>query len=157
MAFLTQTTLSLDETTDIVNRLRERFPKIKGPKSQDICYATENRQVAVKAVAPMTDLLLVVGSKNSSNSQRLVEVCQRSGVASYLVDDELDVQLEWLENVNSVAITAGASAPEHLVEQLIAFLQANGFGALEEIEIKEEDVRFSLPPELTQIQAIAAV
>ena len=157
MAFLTQTTLSLDETTDIVNRLRERFPKIKGPKSQDICYATENRQVAVKAVAPMTDLLLVVGSKNSSNSQRLVEVCQRSGVASYLVDDELDVQLEWLENVNSVAITAGASAPEHLVEQLIAFLQGNGFGALEEIEIKEEDVRFSLPPELTQIQAIAAV
>ena len=157
MAFLTQTTLSLDETTDIVNRLRERFPKIKGPKSQDICYATENRQVAVKAVAPMTDLLLVVGSKNSSNSQRLVEVCQRSGVASYLVDDEHDVQLAWLENVNSVAITAGASAPEHLVEQLISFLQANGFGTLEEIEIKEEDVRFSLPPELTQIQAIASL
>ncbi len=155
VAFLTQTTLSLDETTDIVNRLREKFPKIKGPKSQDICYATENRQIAVKAVAPMTDLLLVVGSKNSSNSLRLVEVCQRSGVASYLVDDESDVRLEWLENVKSVAITAGASAPEHLVEQLIAFLRMNGFGKLEEIEIKEEDVRFSLPAELTQIQVSA--
>ena len=159
VAFLTQTTLSLDETTDIVNRLRERFPKINGPKSQDICYATENRQVAVKAVAPMTDLLFVVGSRNSSNSQRLVEVCQRSGVPAYLVDDETDVQLSWLENVNKVAITAGASAPEHLVEQLIAFLQAQGYGAVEEIEIKEEDVRFSLPPELglTQIQGHASV
>ena len=155
VAFLTQTTLSLDETTSIVDRLRQRFPLIKGPKSQDICYATENRQVAVKAVAPMTDLLLVVGSKNSSNSLRLVEVCQRSGVASYLVDDESDVKLEWLENVKSVAITAGASAPEHLVEQLIDFLRKNGFGTLEEIEIKEEDVRFSLPPELTQIQMSA--
>lgn len=155
VAFLTQTTLSLDETTSIVDRLRQRFPLIKGPKSQDICYATENRQVAVKAVAPMTDLLLVVGSKNSSNSLRLVEVCQRSGVASFLVDDESDVKLEWLENVKSVAITAGASAPEHLVEQLIDFLRKNGFGALEEIEIKEEDVRFSLPPELTQIQMSA--
>ena len=153
ISFLTQTTLSLDETTDIVERLRLRFPNIEGPKSQDICYATENRQVAVKAVAPLTDLLLVVGSKNSSNSQRLVEVCQRSGVPAYLVDDEGDVQSEWLDGVNSVAITAGASAPEHLVEQLIAFLQASGFESLEEIEIKEEDVRFSLPLELTQIQA----
>lgn len=148
MAYLTQTTLSLDETTHIVERLVQRYPHIEGPKSQDICYATENRQVAVKAVAPMCDLLLVVGSKNSSNSQRLVEVCKNHGVPSYLVDDERDVQAEWLVNVNSVAVTAGASAPEHLVEELIAYLKAKGFGTVEELQVREEDVRFQLPPEL---------
>lgn len=148
IAFLTQTTLSLDETSHIVARLRERFPQIAGPKSQDICYATENRQVAVKAVAPMTDLLLVVGSRNSSNSVRLVEVCRNAGRPAYLVDDEKDVRPEWFQGVNTVAITAGASAPEHLVETLIAHLQSNGYGTLEELEVKEEDVRFSLPPEL---------
>lgn len=148
IAYLTQTTLSLDETSHIVARLRERFPKIQGPHSQDICYATENRQVAVKAVVPMTDLLLVVGSKNSSNSRRLVEVCEKEGRAAYLVDDERDIRLEWLENVNTVSITAGASAPEHLVERIIQFLQLNGYGTLETLEVKEEDVRFSLPPEL---------
>jgi 4-hydroxy-3-methylbut-2-en-1-yl diphosphate reductase len=148
MAYLTQTTLSLDETSHIVKRLTERFPLIQGPHSQDICYATENRQVAVKAVAPLCELLLVVGSKNSSNSQRLVEVCQNSGVPAYLVDDAGDVLLEWLEGVGTVAITAGASAPEHLVEQIIDFLKANGFADLEELEVKEEDVRFQLPPEL---------
>jgi 4-hydroxy-3-methylbut-2-enyl diphosphate reductase len=148
MAYLTQTTLSLDETSHIVARLRERFPLINGPHSQDICYATENRQVAVKAVAPMTDLLLVVGSKNSSNSQRLVEVCRKEGRPAYLVDDESDVHEEWLNGVNTVSITAGASAPEHLVDDLIAFLQRSGFGDVETLEVKEEDVRFSLPPEL---------
>lgn len=148
MAYLTQTTLSLDETSDIVVRLRERFPHIEGPHSQDICYATENRQVAVKAVVPMTDLLLVVGSRNSSNSQRLVEVCRKEGRPAYLVDDENDVRAEWLDGVKTVSITAGASAPEHLVERLIEFLRANGFGTLETLEVKEEDVRFSLPPEL---------
>ncbi len=148
MAYLTQTTLSLDETRDIIDRLRERFPRVEGPHSQDICYATENRQVAVKAVAPLTDLLLVVGSRNSSNSQRLVEVCRKEGRPSYLVDDETDVKPEWFAGVNTVSITAGASAPEHLVESLIAYLQANGFGTLETLEVKEEDVRFSLPPEL---------
>lgn len=148
MAYLTQTTLSLDETRDIIDRLRERFPRVEGPHSQDICYATENRQVAVKAVAPLTDLLLVVGSRNSSNSQRLVEVCRKEGRPSYLVDDEKDVRPEWFAGVNTVSITAGASAPEHLVESLIAYLQANGFGTLETLEVKEEDVRFSLPPEL---------
>lgn len=158
MAFLTQTTLSLDETSDIVKRLRERFPQIEGPHSQDICYATENRQVAVKAVAPLTDLLLVVGSRNSSNSQRLVEVCRKEGRPAYLVDDENDVKTEWFAGVNTVSITAGASAPEHLVERLIEFLRANGYGTLETLEVKEEDVRFSLPPELnasrlTQINA----
>ncbi|MFN0106843.1 MAG: 4-hydroxy-3-methylbut-2-enyl diphosphate reductase [Bryobacteraceae bacterium] len=148
MAFLTQTTLSLDETTHIIARLRERFPLIQGPHSQDICYATENRQVAVKAVAPLTDLLLVVGSRNSSNSQRLVEVCRKEGRPAYLVDDEDDVRTEWFDGVNTVSITAGASAPEHLVERLIDFLRANGYGTLETLEVKEEDVRFSLPPEL---------
>lgn len=148
MAYLTQTTLSLDETSHIVKRLRERFPQVEGPHSQDICYATENRQVAVKAVAPLTDLLLVVGSKNSSNSQRLVEVCQQAGTPSYLVDDERDVQTAWLEGVNTVSITAGASAPEHLVERIIEWLQRQGFGSVETLEVKEEDVRFSLPPEL---------
>ena len=149
MAYLTQTTLSLDETSGIVARLRQRFPHIEGPHSQDICYATENRQVAVKAVAPLTDLLLVVGSRNSSNSQRLVEVCRKEGRPAYLVDDEKDVQTAWFENVNTVSITAGASAPEHLVERLIDFLRAHGFGSLETLEVKEEDVRFSLPPELS--------
>jgi 4-hydroxy-3-methylbut-2-enyl diphosphate reductase len=149
MAYLTQTTLSLDETSDIVTRLRQRFPQIEGPHSQDICYATENRQVAVKAVAPLTDLLLVVGSRNSSNSQRLVEVCRKEGRPAYLVDDENDVKTEWFAGVNTVSITAGASAPEHLVERLIEFLRANGFGTLETLEVREEDVRFSLPPELS--------
>ena len=149
IAYLTQTTLSLDETSHIVSRLRERFPLIEGPHSQDICYATENRQVAVKAVVPMTDLLLVVGSRNSSNSLRLVEVCRKEGRPAYLVDDETDVQTAWFEGVNTVSITAGASAPEHLVERLIDFLRANGYGTLETLEVREEDVRFSLPPELS--------
>ena len=162
MAYLTQTTLSLDETSHIVKRLVERFPLIQGPHSQDICYATENRQVAVKAVAPLCDLLLVVGSKNSSNSQRLVEVCQNSGVPAYLVDDASDVRTEWLGGVQSVAITAGASAPEHLVEQIMDFLKENGFADVEELEVREEDVRFQLPPELnsarlTQISMPAPV
>jgi 4-hydroxy-3-methylbut-2-enyl diphosphate reductase len=162
MAYLTQTTLSLDETSHIVKRLVERFPLIQGPHSQDICYATENRQVAVKAVAPLCDLLLVVGSKNSSNSLRLVEVCQNSGVPAYLVDDESDVQTAWLEGIATVAITAGASAPEHLVERIMAFLGANGFAEREELEVREEDVRFQLPPELnsarlTQISTPASL
>lgn len=162
MAYLTQTTLSLDETSHIVKRLVERFPLIQGPHSQDICYATENRQVAVKAVAPLCDLLLVVGSKNSSNSQRLVEVCQNSGVPAYLVDDESDVQPAWLDGVATVAITAGASAPEHLVERIMSFLETNGFAEREELEVREEDVRFQLPPELnsarlTQISTPASL
>jgi 4-hydroxy-3-methylbut-2-enyl diphosphate reductase len=162
MAYLTQTTLSLDETSHIVKRLVERFPLIQGPHSQDICYATENRQVAVKAVAPLCDLLLVVGSKNSSNSQRLVEVCQNSGVPAYLVDDESDVQKAWLDGIATVAITAGASAPEHLVERIMTFLEENGFAEREELEVREEDVRFQLPPELnsarlTQISTPASL
>ena len=148
VAFLTQTTLSLDDTKGIVARLMERFPKIMGPKTQDICYATENRQLAVKAVAPLCQALLVVGSQNSSNSRRLVEVCEKSGVPAYLLDDKSEVGMEMFDGVDRVAITAGASAPEHLVEELIEFLQANGFSELEEAEIKEEDVRFTLPADL---------
>ena len=148
VVYLTQTTLSLDETKDIVNRLLERFPKIVGPKTQDICYATENRQLAVKAVAPLCQALLVVGSQNSSNSRRLVEVCEKAGVPAYLLDDSTEVQPEMLNNVNTVAVTAGASAPEHLVQELINHLRAKGYDDLEEAEIKEEDVRFTLPSDL---------
>jgi 4-hydroxy-3-methylbut-2-enyl diphosphate reductase len=148
VAYLTQTTLSLDETRDIVSRLKERFPKIVGPHSQDICYATENRQIAVKAVAPFCGLLLVVGSQNSSNSRRLVEVCQKTGVPAYLIDDESEVREAWFEGVETVAVTAGASAPEILVERLIDSLKRRGYTDVEEVHVKEEDVRFSLPPEL---------
>jgi 4-hydroxy-3-methylbut-2-enyl diphosphate reductase len=147
--YLTQTTLSLDETTDIVNRLKERFPYIDGPPAQDICYATENRQMAVKAVSEWVDLLLVVGSQNSSNSKRLVEVGDNFGVQSYLVNDRSDVDARWLEGIRNVGVTAGASAPEHLVQELIEFLRDLGFHQMEEIELVDEDVRFSLPAELT--------
>lgn len=149
MAYLTQTTLSLDETRDIMERLKERFPAIVGPKSQDICYATENRQLGVKAVVPLCDVLLVVGSQNSSNSRRLVEVCVKEGVPSYLVDDRGEVKASWLEGVRTVAVTAGASAPENLVQELIDCLREKfGFAQLEEMELKEEDVRFHLPADL---------
>jgi len=147
--YLTQTTLSLDETTDIVNRLKERFPYIEGPPAQDICYATENRQMAVKAVSECVDLLLVVGSQNSSNSKRLVEVGDNFGVRSYLVNDRSDVDAGWLQGIRNVGVTAGASAPEHLVQELIEFLRDLGFHEMEEIELVDEDVRFSLPSELT--------
>jgi 4-hydroxy-3-methylbut-2-enyl diphosphate reductase len=151
VCYLTQTTLSLDETKEIVARLRERFPAIEGPPAQDICYATQNRQLAVKAAAPDCDLLLVVGSRNSSNSKRLVEVCEKSGVPAHLVDDATEVEPAWLEGVHTVAVTAGASAPENLVQNLIAALRQHGFQRLEEIQVKDEDVRFSLPSELAQL------
>jgi 4-hydroxy-3-methylbut-2-enyl diphosphate reductase len=147
--YLTQTTLSLDETRDIINRLKERFPKIQGPPAQDICYATENRQMAVKAISEAIDLLLVVGSQNSSNSKRLVEVGTNFGVRSYLVNDCGDIDVAWLDGVTNVGLTAGASAPEHLVQELIDFLEEHGFRHMEEIEMVDEDVRFSLPAELT--------
>jgi 4-hydroxy-3-methylbut-2-enyl diphosphate reductase len=147
--FLTQTTLGLDETRDIIGRLKERFPQIQGPPAQDICYATENRQMAVKGISGAIDLLLVVGSQNSSNSKRLVEVGDGFGVRSYLVNDCGDVEAVWLDGVKNVGVTAGASAPEHLVQELIEFLQVHGFRQMEEIEMVDEDVRFSLPAELT--------
>src|SRR5689334_13919906 len=151
--YLTQTTLSLDETRDIITRLKERFPLIEGPHSQDICYATENRQMAVKAISTAIDVLLVVGSQNSSNSKRLVEVGANFNVRSYLVNDRGDVDSAWLDGVRNVGVTAGASAPEHLVQDLMDFLRERGFSQLEEIELVDEDVRFSLPSELvTTIQ-----
>ena len=148
VAYLTQTTLSLDETKDIMARLVERFPMIKGPKSQDICYATENRQTAVKGVSEFCELILVVGSANSSNSKRLVEVGQNYGVQAYLVNDWDEVNPAWLEGITNIGVTAGASAPEYLVEKIVSALGEKGFGGLEEVEMIEEDVRFSLPPEL---------
>jgi 4-hydroxy-3-methylbut-2-enyl diphosphate reductase len=148
MAYITQTTLSLDETQDIVERLRERFPQIQGPAAQDICYATENRQLAVKAVVPLCQVLLVVGSQNSSNSRRLVEVCEKMGVPAYLIDDLSEVRPSGWTGSKPVALTAGASAPENLVQELIGSLRGRGFNQLEEMEIKEEDVRFSLPSDL---------
>ncbi|MGA2722085.1 MAG: 4-hydroxy-3-methylbut-2-enyl diphosphate reductase [Bryobacteraceae bacterium] len=147
--YLTQTTLSLDETRDLISRLKERYPHLQGPPAQDICYATENRQMAVKAISEAIDLLLVVGSENSSNSKRLVEVGDNFGVCSHLVNDCSDVDTAWLDGVKNVGVTAGASAPEHLVRSLIEFLREHGFRQMEEIELVDEDVRFSLPAELT--------
>jgi 4-hydroxy-3-methylbut-2-en-1-yl diphosphate reductase len=154
VAYLTQTTLSLDETRDIIEALRRKFPNIKGPHAQDICYATENRQTAVKHVASDADLLLVVGSENSSNSNRLVEVARNLGTASHLIDSCKDIQSQWLEGVTTIALTAGASAPECLVEEVVKFLGTKGFNHLHEVEVMPENVRFGLPPEI--VEAIAA-
>lgn len=148
VCYLTQTTLSLDETRGIIEILNRRFPLMTGPKSQDICYATENRQLAVKAVSPLCQLLLVVGSQNSSNSKRLVEVCRNNGVPAYLIDDRSFLREEWLQDVSTVAVTAGASAPEHLVQELVDDLAGRGYSGLDEVDIVDEDVRFSLPGEL---------
>ena len=150
VAYLTQTTLSLDEARDIIQALKEKYPKIAGPHSQDICYATENRQVAVKNVAHQADLVLVVGSTNSSNSNRLVEVSQNLSTNSYLIDKAEDIRPEWLQNVGTVAVTAGASAPEVLVQGVVAFLSSLGYGDAEEVEVMPENVRFGLPPEIAQ-------
>src|SRR6202041_3095456 len=148
VAFLTQTTLSLDETKDIIAALRAKFPNIKGPAAQDICYATENRQVAVKHVASDADLLLGVGSDNSSNSKRLVEVARSLGTEAHLIDDCHNIQPQWLHGVKTVALTAGASAPEHLVQEVVEYLAEQGFGDVQELEIMPENVRFGLPPEI---------
>lgn len=154
LAFLTQTTLSLDDTREIVNRLRERFPKIKGPAVDDICYATQNRQMAIQEVARMVDLVLVIGSKNSSNSNRLVEVSEKSGTKAYLVDDAKTIRPEWFENAQSVGITAGASSPELLVEKVMNHLQDYGFMEIVRHETVHEDVHFALPPELEKAQRV---
>jgi 4-hydroxy-3-methylbut-2-enyl diphosphate reductase len=154
VAYLTQTTLSLDETRDIIVALRRKFPNIKGPAAQDICYATENRQVAVKHVASDADLLLVVGSDNSSNSKRLVEVARALRTDAHLIDNDRDIRPEWLVGVKTVALTAGASAPEHLVEEVVKYLGSQGFDNIQELEIMPENVRFGLPPEI--VEAIAA-
>ena len=154
VAYLTQTTLSLDEAGTMIEALKRKFPNIAGPHAQDICYATENRQTAVKNVAHDADLVLVVGSRNSSNSNRLVEVSQNLGTRGYLIDKADDIRPEWLEHVTTVAVTAGASAPEVLVREVVAALGAKGFGTAEEIEVMPENVRFGLPPEI--VRAIAS-
>src|ERR1700724_4836363 len=154
VAYLTQTTLSLDETRDIIAALRKRFPNIQGPAAQDICYATENRQVAVKHVASDAHLWLVVGSENSSNSNRLVEVARNLGTNAHLIDSCNDIEAEWLKGVKTIALTAGASAPECLVEETVTFLRNKGFDNLKELEVMPENVRFGLPPEI--VEAIAA-
>ena len=145
IAYLTQTTLSVDETGKIVEALRDRYPELQPPPREDICYATQNRQDAVKAIAPRADVVLVIGSKNSSNSNRLAEVARELGAAAYLVDDETEVDPAWVAEVATVGVTSGASAPEHLVTRMLAWLAERGFGDVESVPIVEEGVRFSLP------------
>jgi len=148
VAYTTQTTLSLEETKEVIAALRRKFPNIHGPAAQDICYATENRQVAVKQVADGADLLLVVGSDNSSNSNRLVEVARKQGTPAYLIENYRSIRPEWLQGIRTVALTAGASAPECLVQEAVSFLTQSGFTNLEEVEVMPENVRFGLPPEI---------
>ena len=146
VSYLTQTTLAVDETTEIIQVLRARFPALRGPASDDICYATTNRQHALQAIADASDLVLVVGSKNSSNSLRLVELAQRHGIPSYLIDDVGDIRPEWLDGVNVVGVTAGASAPPRLVDAVIAALAELRPVTVVEHEITRENIRFTLPP-----------
>jgi 4-hydroxy-3-methylbut-2-enyl diphosphate reductase len=148
VAFITQTTLSVDETSGIIARLREKFPAIVSPKSDDICYATTNRQLAVKQLARECDLVLVIGSRNSSNSNRLVDVTRELGTASYLIDKASEVQEEWLEGVETVGITSGASAPEELVTELVDFFRTRGTTDVSELRAIDEDVRFMLPKQI---------
>ncbi len=149
VAWLSQTTLSVDETLQTVAALRERFPKLIDPPSDDICYATQNRQSAVKKIATDAELVIVVGSANSSNSVRLVEVALDAGVpAAYLVDDASDVDPGWLDGVSTVGLTSGASVPEELVTGVLERLAGHGFGSVEEVEAVEERLVFALPPEL---------
>ncbi|OIQ63216.1 4-hydroxy-3-methylbut-2-enyl diphosphate reductase [mine drainage metagenome] len=149
VAWLSQTTLSVDETLATVAALRERFPNIIDPPSDDICYATQNRQVAIKQIAPLADLVLVVGSQNSSNSVRLVEVAKEYGTpAAYLTDFAAEVKDEWLEGVETVGVTSGASVPEILVKDLLDWLAERGFGDVETVSATEESLLFALPPEL---------
>jgi len=145
LAYLTQTTLSVDETGHIVEALRERYPQLQSPPREDICYATQNRQDAVKAVAPGSDVVLVIGSKNSSNSNRLAEVAREFGADAHLVDDETEVDEGWLAGVQTVGVTSGASAPEHLVTRMLEWLADRGFDEVEQVPIAEEGVSFSLP------------
>jgi 4-hydroxy-3-methylbut-2-en-1-yl diphosphate reductase len=145
VAYITQTTLSVDETLEIIAALRTRFPDIVGPKRDDICYATQNRQNAVKELAQEVDLVLVIGSRNSSNSNRLVDVTREQGVPAHLIDDETHIDPGWLEGIKTVGITSGASAPESLVERVVAHFRAMGVERIESHELVDENVHFSLP------------
>jgi 4-hydroxy-3-methylbut-2-en-1-yl diphosphate reductase len=156
VAYITQTTLSVDETTGIIERLKRKFPAIVGPKTDDICYATTNRQQAVKELARHCDLVLVIGSTNSSNSNRLVEVAREHGAESHLIDNSLQVDEAWLDGADSVGITSGASAPEELVGQLVEFFRARGAEEVSELRTVEEDVRFMLPGKIREGLAASA-
>ena len=155
IAYISQTTLSVDETRTIIARLRERFPHITGPRTDDICYATTNRQAAVKQMAAECDLVLVIGSQNSSNSLRLVDVARDYGAEAHLIDNESQVREEWLEGARVVGISSGASAPEELVSRLVAFFRARGTERVEDFEVLREDVRFMLPKTIRQQLAAA--
>jgi 4-hydroxy-3-methylbut-2-enyl diphosphate reductase len=155
VAYISQTTLSVDETNAIIGRLRERFPNIIGPRTDDICYATTNRQAAVRQMAVECDLVLVIGSRNSSNSNRLVEVARDHGADSFLIDNESEVREEWLEGKRVVGITSGASAPEELVQRLVDFFRARGTDDVSEFQVVQEDVRFMLPREIRRELAAA--
>ena len=152
MAFVTQTTLSMDDTAEVIDALRERFPNIAGPRKEDICYATQNRQDAVKNLSVECDLILVVGSPNSSNSTRLMEISEKVGVPSYLIDNASEIKKQWLDNKQCVGVTAGASAPEVLVEDVINQLKEWGANSIVEAAGKVEKVVFSLPKELAKIK-----
>jgi 4-hydroxy-3-methylbut-2-en-1-yl diphosphate reductase len=156
VAFVSQTTLAVDETRAIINRLRERFPSIVGPRTDDICYATTNRQLAVKQMAGECDLVLVIGSRNSSNSNRLVEVARINGARSHLIDNESEVRDEWLERARVVGISSGASAPEELVQRLVDFFRARGTNDVAEFQVVQEDVRFMLPRDIRTALAARA-
>ena len=150
MAYISQTTLSVDETRAIIHRLRQRFPAIVGPRTDDICYATTNRQAAVKQLARECDLVLVIGSRNSSNSNRLVEVAREHGADSHLIDSDAEVREDWLAGKRVVGITSGASVPEALVLRLVEFFRARGTTHVQEFEVVREDVRFMLPKVIRQ-------
>ncbi|MCG8509053.1 MAG: 4-hydroxy-3-methylbut-2-enyl diphosphate reductase [Rhodospirillales bacterium] len=152
MVYLTQTTLSMDDANRIIDAIRKRYPAVKAPPSEDICYATTNRQHAVRALAHEADLVLVVGSKNSSNSVRLTEISENSGTKAYLVDDKTEIDGDWFEGVSSVLVTAGASAPEHLVQEIVEDLVDHYGGEVEESHVVEEDMHFNLPVTLRVLQ-----
>src|SRR5580704_6913511 len=145
VAYITQTTLAVGETTAILERLRERFPKIVGPRTDDICYATTNRQAAVRELARECDIVLVIGSRNSSNSQRLVEVASDCGAPAHLIDNAGELDERWLDGARTVGITSGASAPESLVKELVDVFRARGITDISELEVTRDDVRFMLP------------
>jgi 4-hydroxy-3-methylbut-2-en-1-yl diphosphate reductase len=156
VAYITQTTLSVDETAEIIDVLKRRFPHIRGPQREDICYATSNRQWAVKELVDEIDLLLVIGSRNSSNSNRLVEVARSAGVEAHLIDDESEIDERWLERAATVGLTSGASAPEHLVERVCDWFRAHGVEQITPFASVYEDVVFRLPVELRRAETPAA-
>ncbi len=153
---MTQTTLSVDETGEIITALRRRFPEIRAPRKEDICYATSNRQWAVKEMLPEIDVLLVIGSRNSSNSNRLVETSRAAGTPAFLIDDETEIDETWLDGARTVGITSGASAPEKLVSRVCEWFRARGVTNIEPYRLVEEDVTFRLPVELRRELELAS-